>query len=113
MRRYSKLLAGASWIAEYGDPDNPKDWKFIKKFSPYHNLKKRANYPPVLFMTSTRDDRVHPGHSRKMTKKMLDMGYNVLYFENIEGGHKGSADNKQTAKMWAFAFTFLWENLGK
>lgn len=112
MRRYSKLLAGASWVAEYGDPDKPEEWSFIKTFSPYHNLKEGEKYPPVLFMTSTRDDRVHPGHARKMAKKMLDMGYNVLYFENIEGGHGGAADNKQAARMWAYAFTFLWENLG-
>ncbi len=111
MKRYSKLLAGASWIAEYGDPENPEEWKFIKKFSPYHNLKKNKKYPPVLFMTSTRDDRVHPGHARKMAKKMLDMGFEVLYYENIEGGHGGAADFKQASHMWSLAYTFLYQNL--
>ncbi|MEJ5167234.1 MAG: prolyl oligopeptidase family serine peptidase, partial [Thermoanaerobaculia bacterium] len=100
MKRYTKLSAGASWIAEYGDPEKEEEWEFIKNFSPYHNLKENTKYPPVLFMTSTRDDRVHPGHSRKMAYKMLDMGYNVLYYENIEGGHGGAADNRQAAHMW-------------
>jgi prolyl oligopeptidase len=113
MRRYSKLLAGASWMAEYGDPDKPEEWKFIKTFSPYHNVDKNKKYPPVLFMTSTRDDRVHPSHARKMAAKMIDMGFNVHYYENIEGGHGGAADNKQAAHMWALAYTFLWEMLGK
>lgn len=113
MKRYSKLLAGASWMAEYGDPDKPEEWKFIKTFSPYHNLDKNKKYPPVIFMTSTRDDRVHPGHARKMAAKMMDMGFNVYYYENIEGGHGGAADNKQAAHMWALAYTFLWETLGK
>lgn len=111
MKRYSKLLAGASWMAEYGDPDNPEEWKFIKTFSPYHNVKTNEKYPPVLFMTSTRDDRVHPGHARKMAKKMLDMGYEVFYYENIEGGHGGAADNPQIAHMWALAYKFLWKKL--
>lgn len=111
MKRYSKLLAGASWMAEYGDPNKPEEWEFIKTFSPYHNLSKKAKYPPVIFMTSTRDDRVHPGHARKMAAKMLDMGFNVLYYENIEGGHGGAADNKQAAHMWALAYTFLWDKL--
>ncbi len=111
MKRYSRLLAGASWMAEYGDPDKPEEWEFIKKFSPYHNLKKGTKYPPVIFMTSTRDDRVHPGHARKMAAKMLDMGYDVLYYENIEGGHGGAADNKQAAHMLALAYTFLKEKL--
>jgi len=113
MKRYSKLLAGASWMAEYGDPDKPEDWAFIKTFSPYHNLSKDKKYPPVLFMTSTRDDRVHPGHARKMTAMMRDMGCDVRYWENIEGGHGGAADNKQAAHMWAMAYTFLWQQLGK
>lgn len=111
MKRYTKLSAGASWIAEYGDPENPDEWAFIKNFSPYHNLEKNIKYPPVLFMTSKRDDRVHPAHARKMAHKMLDMGQEVFYFENIEGGHGGAADNKQTAHMWALGFTFLEEKL--
>jgi len=69
------------------------------------------HYPPVLFMTSTRDDRVHPGHARKMAARMLGLGYDVRYFENVEGGHGGAADNKQAAHMWALAYTFLWQKL--
>ena len=111
MKRYSKLLAGASWMSEYGDPDKPSDWAFIKTFSPYQNLKKGTKYPPVLFTTSTRDDRVHPGHARKMMAKMRDMGCDVRFYENVEGGHAGAADNKQTAHMMALAYTFLWKEL--
>jgi prolyl oligopeptidase len=111
MRRYSKLLAGASWMAEYGDPDKPEEWAFIQKFSPYYNVKPGAKYPPVLFTTSTRDDRVHPGHARKMMARMKDLGYDVRYYENIEGGHSGAADNAQAAHMSALGYTFLWQKL--
>jgi prolyl oligopeptidase len=107
MKRYSHLLAGASWMAEYGDPDKPEEWQFIRTFSPYHNVRKEVNYPPILFTTSTRDDRVHPGHARKMTARMLEMGQDVRYYENIEGGHGGAANNEQAAHMQALAFTFL------
>jgi prolyl oligopeptidase len=112
MKRYSHLLAGASWMEEYGDPDKPEEWEFIRTFSPYHNVAADAHYPPVLFMTSTRDDRVHPGHARKMMAKMKALGYDVRYFENIEGGHGGAADNKQAAHMWALSYAFLWQKLG-
>jgi len=111
MRRYHKLLAGASWMAEYGDPDRPEEWEFIRTFSPYHNLKSGTKYPRTLFTTSTRDDRVHPGHARKMVALMKSMGHDVLYYENIEGGHAGAADNKQAAFMSALAYTFLWNEL--
>lgn len=111
MKNYSHLLAGASWMAEYGDPDKPEEWEFIKTFSPYHNLRKGEAYPPVLFTTSTRDDRVHPAHARKMTAKMKELGLDVLYYENIEGGHGGAADNKQKAHMSALEYTFLWHKL--
>jgi prolyl oligopeptidase len=107
MQRYSKLLAGASWMAEYGDPDKPEEWKFIQTFSPYHNVRKDAKYPPILFTTSTRDDRVHPAHARKMTARMREMGHDVRYYENIEGGHGGAANNEQAAHMQALAYTFL------
>lgn len=112
MKRYSHLLAGASWMAEYGDPDTA-DWNFIKTFSAYHLFDAKRDYPPTLFMTSTRDDRVHPGHARKMAAKMLDAGKDVRYYENIEGGHGGSANNAQAAHMSALAFTFLWTELNK
>ena len=111
MKRYTKLLAGASWAAEYGDPDSPADWEFLKTFSPYHNAKKDAKYPRTLFTTSTRDDRVHPGHARKMVARLKEMGHDVVYFENVEGGHGGAADSKQRAFMDALAYTFLWKQL--
>ncbi len=111
MRRYNRLLAGASWMAEYGDPDKPEEWEFIRKFSPYHNVKPDGAYPSVLFTTSTRDDRVHPGHARKMMALMESQGHPVLYYENIEGGHGGAADNAQTAYMQSLAFTFLRQKL--
>ena len=111
MKRYSHLLAGASWMAEYGNPDT-SDWEFIKTFSPYHLFDAKKSYPPVLFTTSTRDDRVHPGHARKMAAKMIDAGKDVTYYENIEGGHGGAANNAQAAHMSALAYSFLWERLG-
>ena len=113
MQRYHKLLAGASWMAEYGDPDKPEEWAFLRKYSPYHNVGKDVDYPPVLFTTSTRDDRVHPGHARKMTARMLEQGHDVTYYENIEGGHGGAANNAQAAHMSALAYTFLWNQLSK
>ncbi|GAA1989392.1 prolyl oligopeptidase family serine peptidase [Isoptericola halotolerans] len=107
MQRYSHLLAGASWVAEYGDPDVPEDWEFLQTFSPYHLFDADQDYPPVLFTTSTKDDRVHPGHARKMAAKMLAAGKDVTYYENIEGGHGGAANNAQAAYMTALAWTFL------
>lgn len=111
MKRYNKLLAGASWMAEYGNPDIPAEWSFIKTFSPYHNVVENRKYPNVLFTTSTRDDRVHPGHARKMMAKMEAQGHSVLYYENIEGGHGGAANNKQSAFMQAIAYSFLKKQL--
>jgi len=107
MRRFNRLLAGASWMGEYGDPDKPDDWAFIRGFSPYHNVDRARVYPPILITTSTRDDRVHPGHARKMTALLIQQGKDVLYYENIEGGHGGAADNKQRAFMDALGWTFL------
>lgn len=111
MQRYNKLLAGASWMAEYGNPDITEQWEYIKTFSPYHNVQAGKKYPNVLFTTSTRDDRVHPGHARKMMAKMEAQGHSVLYYENIEGGHGGAANNKQSAFMQALAYTFLKQQL--
>ncbi|HPN71514.1 MAG TPA: prolyl oligopeptidase family serine peptidase [Saprospiraceae bacterium] len=107
MKRYNKLLAGASWMGEYGNPDLPEEWAFISKYSPYQNLKSGAKYPEVYFDTSTRDDRVHPGHARKMVAKMMDMGYKVYYYENTEGGHGGSSTNEQRAKWGALEYSYL------
>ncbi|KUI10126.1 prolyl oligopeptidase [Mycolicibacterium acapulense] len=111
MRRFHLLLAGASWMAEYGDPDDPDDWAFISKYSPYQNISADHRYPPVLITTSTRDDRVHPGHARKMTAALEDAGHPVHYYENIEGGHAGAADNAQTAFRSALIYEFLWSML--
>jgi prolyl oligopeptidase len=107
MRRYNKMLAGASWMGEFGDPDIPEEWAYIKKYSPYHNLDKSQKYPKVLFTTTTRDDRVHPGHARKMSAKMTDMGIDNFYFENTEGGHGAGVTNEQRAFMTAIEFTYL------
>jgi prolyl oligopeptidase len=111
MRRFHKLLAGASWMGEYGDPDDPSEWEFIRGFSPYHNLDRARAYPPILITTSTRDDRVHPAHARKMTARLEEFGKEVLSYENIEGGHGGAADNRQRAFMEALGYTFLHRTL--
>jgi prolyl oligopeptidase len=111
MKRYNKLLAGASWMGEYGDPDKAEDWAYISRYSPYHNVQESARYPRTLFTTSTRDDRVHPGHARKMVARMKGQGHDVLYYENIEGGHGGAANNEQRAFMSALAYIFLLKEL--
>jgi prolyl oligopeptidase len=111
MRRFNKLLAGASWMDEYGNPDKPEEWTYLSKYSPYQNVRASTQYPRVLFTTSTRDDRVHPGHARKMVARMKEQGHDVLYYENIEGGHGGAANNKQAAYMSALAYTFLLKEL--
>lgn len=111
MRRYHLLLAGASWMAEYGDPDDPAQWEFISEYSPYQNVRDEPR-PPLLLTTSTRDDRVHPGHARKMVARLAEHGTDGLfYFENIEGGHGGAADNPQLAFANALAHRFLWSAL--
>jgi len=112
MRRYHRLLAGASWTAEFGDPDVATDWAFISRYSPYQNARAGVAYPTVLFTTSTRDDRVHPGHARKMAARLMAFGSPVLYYENIEGGHGGAADNAQAAHLQALEISFMWQQLG-
>lgn len=107
MKRYHTLLAGASWMDEYGNPDDPDDWEFISRYSPYQNVSEDAEYPRVFFTTSTRDDRVHPGHARKMVAKMTGQGHEVLYYENIEGGHGGAANLKQSALINALTYAYL------
>ncbi len=111
MRRYNRLLAGASWMAEYGDPDDPEMWEYIRTYSPYHNIESGRDYPRVLFTTSTRDDRVHPGHARKMVARMAELGYPVYYYENIEGGHGGAANNEQRAYVTGLVYAYLWKTL--
>ena len=107
MKRYGKLLAGASWMDEYGDPDRPEDWAYIQKYSPYQNLAAGRKYPRVLFVTSTRDDRVHPAHARKMAAKMEGMGYPVYFYENTEGGHAVTSTNKERAFIDAITYTYF------
>jgi prolyl oligopeptidase len=111
MRRYSKLLAGASWIAEYGDPDVPEDWAFLKEISPYHLAAAGKPYPPILLWTSGRDDRVHPGHARKMAARLEALGHTVFFYEPLQGGH-GTSDFEQTAHMWALGYAFLRRTIG-
>jgi prolyl oligopeptidase len=115
MQRYHRLLAGASWMAEYGNPDVPAEWAWIARYSPYQRLqalRPGTVLPRLLFTTSTRDDRVHPGHARKMAARMLELGHAPLYFENTEGGLAGAADNAQKADMLALEFAFLWQAVG-
>ncbi len=110
MIRYSQLLAGASWVGEYGDPKNKEMRKYLLSYSPYHNIKppKDQIYPELFLITSTKDDRVHPGHARKMAAKMMSFGHtNVRYYENIEGGHGAAANLKQKARKKALIFEFL------
>ena len=107
MKRFNKLLAGASWVEEYGNPDKPEEWAWLQNYSPYHNLDQDKTYPRVFFTTSTRDDRVHPAHARKMVAKMNAMGKPNLYYENTEGGHGGAANNRQQAKVQALIYTYL------
>jgi prolyl oligopeptidase len=117
MLRYHLLLAGASWMAEYGDPDDPAEREHLRRFSPYHQLRSTHQgcaghrYPPTLLTTSTRDDRVHPGHARKLVARMREYDLPVTYYENIEGGHGGAADNEQAAFMSALDYEFLWRHL--
>jgi prolyl oligopeptidase len=111
MRRYSKLLAGASWIAEYGDPDIPADWAFLKDISPYHLAEAGRGYPHILLWTSARDDRVHPGHARKMAARLEALGHRVFFYEPPQGGH-GTSDFEQTAHMLALGYTFLRHTIG-
>jgi prolyl oligopeptidase len=111
MKRFHLLLAGASWVDEYGNPEDPDDWAALEKYSPYQNLKPGKPFPKVLFTTSTRDDRVHPGHARKMMARMLEQGHDALYFENIEGGHGGAANNRQRALMRSLTYEFFWQSL--
>ncbi len=112
MQRYVHLSAGASWIAEYGNPDDPKQWTFIKTFSRYQNMKAGKHYTAVLFYATTRGDRVGPVQARKMAAKMEAMDYrNVWFYEDTEGGHGAGADNAQSATMPALAYDFPWDKL--
>ncbi len=107
MLRYDRMLAGASWVDEYGSPSIPEERAFLEKTSPYQNLKKGVAYPPPFFVTSTKDDRVHPGHARKMAARMIEFGLPFYYYENIDGGHAAASDQRERAKRIALEFTYL------
>jgi len=111
MRRYDKMLAGASWVAEYGDPDVPEDWAFLSKYSPYHSIRKGVTYPPIFLYLSTKDDRVHPGHARKYAARLKELGNSVYYHEYIEGGHSVGADHAEDAVRAAMLHAFLLREL--
>lgn len=113
MLRFHKLLAGASWVEEYGDPEIPAERATLEKYSPFHNVRATAKYPEAFFTTSTRDDRVHPGHARRMVAKLKQLGHPVLYYENIEGGHAGAATNESRAALMAREYSYLWMKLKK
>jgi prolyl oligopeptidase len=111
MQRYTQLLAGPSWIEEYGNPDKPEDWSVMARYSPYHNLKANGQMPPTLYITNRNDDRVHPAHGRKMTAKQLAMGYPTWLYEPAEGGHSGVATPQLQAEREALLYTFLMHHL--
>lgn len=111
MKRFNHLLAGASWMGEYGNPDTD-DWDYISQYSPYHNIREDVNYPKAFFATSTRDDRVHPAHARKMVARLSEMGHDLYYYENTVGGHAGASDNTQVAKLQSLIYSYLWDQLG-
>jgi prolyl oligopeptidase len=107
MKRYTRLTAGASWIGEYGDPDKPEDWAFLREISAYQQVEPGHRYPPILLTTSARDDRVHPGHARKMAAKLAAQDHAVYFYEPLEGGHAGASDNVALAFNLALSFAFL------
>ncbi len=111
MLRYHLLLAGASWVDEYGSPDDPEERAFLETISPYQNFDPTLPYQRPLFVTSTKDDRVHPGHARKMAKKFEDAGLGFWYYENIDGGHSAAANQTEAAKRTALEYTYLMRQL--
>jgi prolyl oligopeptidase len=113
MWRYDKMLAGASWVAEYGDPDVPADWAFLSQYSPYHHIRKGVTYPPIFLYLSTKDDRVHPGHARKYAARLTENGNRVYYHEYVEGGHSVGADHAEDAVRAAMLHAFLLRELAE
>lgn len=111
MHKYHNLSAGASWIAEYGNPDDENDGAYIKSISPYQNIKEKEDYPVIFLNTSTKDDRVHPGHARKFAAKLHEYGHPVYYYENILGGHEGASNFKESAFLHALEMCFFWSHL--
>ena len=112
MRRYNQLLAGASWVAEYGDPGDPADWAFLGPISAYHTAGPGRAYPPILLATARRDDRVHPGHARKMAAKLQAMGYDAPFYEPAAGGHGYGKDNAEIAAFSTLGLSFLRQAIG-
>ena len=112
MLRFHKLLAGHSWTAEYGDPEKASEAAYLAKYSPYQNVKAETKHPKMFVLTSTKDDRVHPGHARKMVAKLEAFNHPVYYYENIEGGHGGAANLEQTIRNTALYFSYLFEQIG-
>jgi prolyl oligopeptidase len=113
MARYTKLLAGQSWIAEYGDPEIAEEWAYVQKFSPYHLAKAGRDYPPILITTNRTDDRVHPGHARKMAALLQELGCPAWFNETVAGGHSGAVDNTKQAQSQALGFAFLRKTIGQ
>jgi prolyl oligopeptidase len=111
MLNYTHLSAGASWEAEYGDPDKPSDRAFIARYSAYTNVKPRVKYPEPYITTNTEDDRVHPGHARKFAAELESLGDPVLYYENTFGGHANDADPELNARRWARFYVYLSQKL--
>ena len=111
MLRYTQLLAGPSWMEEYGDPARPEDWAVMARYSPYQNLKAGLALPPTLYITNRNDDRVHPAHGRKMAARQQGLGYPVMFYEPREGGHGGVATPQMQAEREALIYTFLMQQL--
>ena len=111
MLRYDQLLAGASWVDEYGSPSNPEERAFLEQITPYQNLRAREDFPLPFVLTSTKDDRVHPGHARKYVARMIELGMPVLYYENIDGGHSAAANLNEAARRRALEYTYLMQQL--
>jgi len=111
MLRFDQLLAGASWVDEYGSPQVPQERAWLERMSPYQNLHFRQDYPEVFILTSTKDDRVHPGHARKYAAKLESLHMPYLYYENVEGGHSAAADLRERARRLALEFVYLSQRL--
>jgi prolyl oligopeptidase len=111
MLNYTRMGAGASWVGEYGDPALPEERAWIAAYDPYSNLKAGQRYPKVFLETSTKDDRVHPAHARKMAARLKDLGYGYVYYENIDGGHSAAANLEESATRYALEFTYLSQQL--
>jgi prolyl oligopeptidase len=111
MLRYDQLLAGASWVGEYGSPSVPEERAWLEQMSPYQNLRRRDDYPLVFIYTSTKDDRVHPGHARKYAAKLEELGMPFLYYENTEGGHQATANLQEAGRRRALEYTYLAQRL--